>query len=599
MLGFILLVACGFVLGALTMIALGWEPLLRGAVRFVPSARRTCQRLESTDAWQRLCVLSRSLASHPVKATDMLALSSLEASTAAQAIAKTAALGVIPELPWAAQVFALCTTTEDLVHQSLGARAQLAAVDRALASAEAAPAFRASLLSMTPSTSRLFQMVLRTLRALVEQAGASVRVEDNAATQAMAAQLMSALFGPPLALAPDALFRLLTNHDALLHQANTLGEANDTLQAHVQGPSLLLASAAAATAPVDVAWANALAARWFSEYASIDQLVAVWEASANRALRKLPLPATIDALELRNLKPGPMPPVFSDVVLLQTHKPGEICMAATIDYSGGLAFELHTSVPLSDLSRATVLSFRVFIDVFHCRLRVFVPAPREDVGHGWVAFEAPPDVALRIESCHAPPQQLPQLAKLVTREVSDAIASDAVLPLWTRVELPWHPLTASLAAFLDGAQTRDVPATEPIKSFVETAGGMMGSAVGGAFGGAFGGKVARAVGEKMGEHLAKMASSTLSPVVHDVVATAKSFASPKHKKAEPVDTTAPLAAEKTISVDALVALARQRSAAAIETSEKMLAPRPVATPKKTIDVAQLVSLAKQTKNHTD
>ncbi|EQC39178.1 hypothetical protein SDRG_03384 [Saprolegnia diclina VS20] len=586
----VMLLAVGFTVGALSMVLLGWEPLLRGAVRVVRATSRKKHDLVATRGNQvRFTSLSQSLVSHPVRAADILAIAALASKQDLTDVDSGREGADLKDLSIPLQVTELNRVVDRLLGEALGASAQLQIINTAL-SRDDVGALRTSFLCLTKPTSRIFRTTLLTLRVLVQRASDATPSEGSAYAAAMA-QFLGRTFGPTLQLDSIALTRLLQDYETIMQRMLALEAPSETLRAYAAGPALHVASAEQiAPPPIDVAWTNAVLSRWFQEYASMPQLVAVWEASANRLLQKQALPGTIETLALQQLTLGASPPCISSLALVSTHAPDELCLAFTLDYTGDASVEVHTSVPVSDFKAK--VSMRVRIKSFRGRLRLLVPPARADPGHGWVAFEEPPTFALSIESCQHPPQALPQLAKLVSLEILESITVDATLPHWTYIELPWHPATSSLDTFFvdlraaTGTPTSDASA----KSFVETAGGLMGSAVGSAFGGAFGGKVARAVGEKMGEHLAKYATSTLSPVVHDVVATAKSFRSPKHKPTSPTTTSAPT--ERSISADKLVALARKASH--VDTKEPT--PHPVSAPNASINVAQLVSRAKQTAN---
>ncbi|KDO35680.1 hypothetical protein SPRG_18840 [Saprolegnia parasitica CBS 223.65] len=504
----VMLLAVGFTAGALSMVLLGWEPLLRGAARVVRARSKTkhgrgLAREATGDDQNQFTFLAQSLVSQQVRATDILAIAALASKQQPTDVDSGLEGMDLHSLSMPLQVKEFNRVVGRLLSGALGASTQLQIINSALSCDDDVRPLRTSLLCLTKPTSQIFRMTLLTLRVLVQRASDAMPSEGGAHAAVMA-QFLGRSFGPTLQLDAIALTRLLQDYETIVQRMLAIEAPSEALRAYAAGPALHVASARQTTSPpIDVSWTNAVLSRWFQEYASMPQLVAVWAASANRLLQKQPLPGSIETLELKQLTLGATPPCISSLAHVATHTPDELCLAFTLDYTGDASVEVHTSVPMSDFE--TKVSIRVHIKSFRGRVRLLVPPAMTDPGHGWVAFEEPPTFALSIESCQHPPQGLPQLAKLVSLEILESIAADATLPHWVHMELPWHPVTSSLDAFFadiqaaPGTTTSDASA----KSFVETAGGLMGSAVGSAFGGAFGGKVARAVGEKMGEHLAK------------------------------------------------------------------------------------------------
>ncbi|RQM19439.1 hypothetical protein B5M09_013620, partial [Aphanomyces astaci] len=97
-------------------------------------------------------------------------------------------------------------------------------------------------------------------------------------------------------------------------------------------------------------------------------------------------------------------------------------------------------------------------------------------------------------------EPLPQLGALLTQELEEKMAMHMVLPVWTRVSLPWD-ISVPLESVFSAISRRSTK-SEGSPNLAAAAGGFMGEVMGGAVGGRFGGHVARGVGEAVGGHLA-------------------------------------------------------------------------------------------------
>ncbi|OQR97827.1 hypothetical protein THRCLA_06844 [Thraustotheca clavata] len=598
----------GFLVGAFSMVLIGWEPLLRGAIRLTSSKRkrRGPEQTVGDEEWIRFNILTQNLSLHPLSVSDILVYSQ-RVNEGQSNLTTFVDATTVDNLPWIEKMLTLQGVVKMLMECCVGSEKQMIIVETAL-HREDMERLRLALLQLSKPVATVFRSTVKVLLYVVQSTFSITRQEDAKAAQATMIELLANSFGPSLMISTLALKTFLTKYDDLHDQMMTLEmkRTEDALRELCCGASLQSVSNANPSSPTfDTSWVNSLAQRLFEEYSKDLLLIVIWEAKANRMIRKQSMPKSIESVELRQLKLGSKAPTLSNICVLPTKLPDEVALSMTLEYSGGLSFELHTFIPLSDFSRhSTAFSFRVFIESFTGRTRLFIPSPGKDVGHGWVSFEKIPQFKLRIESCQEPSQQLQQLSKLLTLEIQEMIEQNVVLPQWARIELPWHPFASTLDLILPSSRC-SAQLSPRAKSFVETAGGIMGNAVGGALGGAFGGKVARAVGEKMGEHFAKYATSVLSPAVHDVVLSTKSVG--KKQKANFFSTTKTNSPKKStekdasvppdgIKIDELVALAISKKLMTTDNGRVEKQPAsPKSTSPKKVDLSKLVEFAKQSK----
>ncbi|ETV74821.1 hypothetical protein H257_10882 [Aphanomyces astaci] len=605
----------GFVVGVMGMVCLGHDPLFRTALAFTKKCSSLlrlssqCIQRQHDQEWRTVATLSRCIAAKPLTVDEWTQLHATVSTTNGRSSATVS----LPDISSDDSIDAMAGPTKLLllhreVAHLMGCLCQpkdMQRLERALQGATQSENSKSAMVELADA----FVKLGKTPRAIIQAIKAIVTTQHLPTQSAVdfAVQVTSSLFSPSLYMSVSAFHHLVHPRHHMFHlmlqHTKVVGEsAVEESHRVTEYPSLMTASAPLTTPTIDISWLNVVLHRWFDEFATNTELLEILRWKVNRIVQsKLLDVKAIDSIEVTNPVLGIHPPEVSNLCVHPTLHPSELCMSANVEYTGNGSIDVMTRVTLSNLMQhQTTLSLRVHVASLHGRARLFVPQPGCDPGFGWVAFDEAPKVQLTVESCPPHVEPLPQLGALLTQELEEKMAMHMVLPVWTRVSLPWD-ISVPLESVFSAISRRSTK-SEGSPNLAAAAGGFMGEVMGGAVGGRFGGHVARGVGEAVGGHLAKYATERIVPIVHEVMASAKSMAHPRDRHvgtSQSVDDLVHLAKLGNHNVVGEQTIESALSKAEVQgttpdTNENTA--KPIVSPKSGgVDVARLVSLAKAKK----